>query len=195
MRAGKPERKAPAQKKPKLQKSAPPRARPHVVQADAATREKERLRLRRRRETLATRRHERLATPGRTLVAVKHGPVTWSFPLQPWTGSYGGQGFAKPSCFLDLKADTFSASFLQLWEEHLPGFTGHAFAKARRKDGQRQMLWKQLLTTQQEEKQQAQSQPQPAPKAAPRQGDAAQRTRKAAVTGRPAGKQQLPRPR
>ncbi|EDQ90638.1 uncharacterized protein MONBRDRAFT_31845 [Monosiga brevicollis MX1] len=110
-------------------------------------------------------------------ITVKKGPVTWTFPLQPWRGGYGGQGFARASCFFNCRDKGYLEEFTKVWDEYIPNYHGLAFQKARRREMQQQMVWKQ----QQEEHT-------PSPSAPKRKGQTVfktknkGRTKKAAVT-------------
>jgi hypothetical protein len=44
--------------------------------------------------------------------------------LQPSRKHYGGLGYAKASCFLDVDDPDFGDKFRVLWDEHIPGFSG-----------------------------------------------------------------------
>ena len=48
--------------------------------------------------------------------------------LQPDRKAYGGLGYAKHSTFLELDDPTFADKFQQLWDEHVPGFSGKVLA-------------------------------------------------------------------
>ena len=63
--------------------------------------------------------------------------------IQPVRAKYSGQGFAKPSCFLELRDANFSERLTQLYDEHVDGFTGKSFQKMG--NAQDNMLWRQRL--------------------------------------------------
>jgi len=44
--------------------------------------------------------------------------------LQPSRKHYGGQGYAKDSVFVDLSDPEYAAKFRNIWDEHIPGFSG-----------------------------------------------------------------------
>ena len=44
--------------------------------------------------------------------------------LQPSRKHYGGLGYAKDSVFLDLTDAKFADKFQDIWDEHVPGFSG-----------------------------------------------------------------------
>ena len=50
--------------------------------------------------------------------------------LQPSRKHYGGQGYAKESQFIDLADPDFADKFVELWDEHIPGFTGKVRSSA-----------------------------------------------------------------
>lgn len=65
--------------------------------------------------------------------------------IQPNRKAYGGMGFARPSVLLVLGTDDFADQFLELYSEHIDGFTGKAFVKARRREMSQGMLWRVKL--------------------------------------------------
>eukprot|EP00040_Diaphanoeca_grandis_P028787 m.167214 g.167214 ORF g.167214 m.167214 type:complete len:281 (+) comp31459_c0_seq1:230-1072(+) len=65
--------------------------------------------------------------------------------LQPNLKGYGGMGYAKPSAWIDLRDDEFMEKYLTLYEEHVEGFSGKAFQKARRRELSQDMLWRVKL--------------------------------------------------
>lgn len=54
--------------------------------------------------------------------------------IQPGRKAYGGMGLARPSVMLLLGSRGFSERFAELFDEHVDGFTGKAFAKARNRE-------------------------------------------------------------
>jgi hypothetical protein len=44
--------------------------------------------------------------------------------LQPSNKHYNGMGYAKESVFLQLDDPDYDAKFVDIWEEHVPGFSG-----------------------------------------------------------------------
>ena len=65
--------------------------------------------------------------------------------LQPVRAKYGGQGFAKPSAFINGAAPDFKEQLDELFDEHVEGFSGKSFRKMGKKQEQMNMLWKQRL--------------------------------------------------
>ena len=65
--------------------------------------------------------------------------------LQPVRAKYGGQGFAKPSAFINGAAPDFKEQLGELFDEHVEGFSGKSFRKMGKKQEQMNMLWKQRL--------------------------------------------------
>lgn len=65
--------------------------------------------------------------------------------MQPKRKAYGGMGLARPSEVLILGTSGFMERFLHLYHEHVDGFTGKAFAKARRREMSQGMLWRVKL--------------------------------------------------
>ena len=49
--------------------------------------------------------------------------------LQPVRAKYGGQGFAKPSAFVNIAADGVDARIRALYDEHVDGFSGKSYKK------------------------------------------------------------------
>ena len=49
--------------------------------------------------------------------------------LQPVRAKYGGQGFAKPSAFVDIASDDKDAVIRALYDEHVDGFSGKSYKK------------------------------------------------------------------
>lgn len=49
--------------------------------------------------------------------------------LQPVRAKYGGQGFAKPSAFVDMASDGVAARIRALYDEHVDGFSGKSYKK------------------------------------------------------------------
>ena len=49
--------------------------------------------------------------------------------LQPVRAKYGGQGFAKPSAFVDIAVDDKDAVIRALYDEHVDGFSGKSYKK------------------------------------------------------------------
>jgi len=65
--------------------------------------------------------------------AVAHASVEASV-IQPSRKSYGGMGLARPSVMLPLGSHEFAERFAELFDEHVDGFSGKAFAKARNRE-------------------------------------------------------------
>ena len=65
--------------------------------------------------------------------------------LQPVKAKYGGQGFAKPSYFINGAAPDFKEKLDELFDEHIDGFSGKSFRKMGKKQENAGMLWKQRL--------------------------------------------------
>jgi hypothetical protein len=63
--------------------------------------------------------------------------------IQPVRAKYSGQGFAKPSCFLELRDANFRERLTQLYDEHVDGFSGKSFQKMG--NAHDNMLWRQRL--------------------------------------------------
>ena len=57
-------------------------------------------------------------------VRQEHACALQSLVLQPSRKHYGGLGYAKPSCFLELDDPEYADKFEALWDEHVPGFSG-----------------------------------------------------------------------
>jgi hypothetical protein len=68
--------------------------------------------------------------------AVAHASVeaVVSSVIQPSRKSYGGMGLARPSVMLPLGSHEFAERFAELFDEHVDGFSGKAFAKARNRE-------------------------------------------------------------
>ena len=49
--------------------------------------------------------------------------------LQPVRAKYGGQGFAKPSTFVDIASDDKDDVIRALYDEHVDGFSGKSYKK------------------------------------------------------------------
>eukprot|EP00892_Ulva_mutabilis_P000376 jgi/Ulvmu1/10339/UM061_0022.1 len=69
--------------------------------------------------------------------------------LQPSRKHYGGLGYAKASIFLQLDDLDYADQFQDIWDEHIPGFSGKSF-KRRKSDAASNMLWRQRLKASQE---------------------------------------------
>jgi hypothetical protein len=71
-----------------------------------------------------------------THAAVAHASVeaVVSSVIQPNRKSYGGMGLARPSVMLPLGSHEFAERFAELFDEHVDGFSGKAFAKARNRE-------------------------------------------------------------
>mmetsp|Transcript_22395 Transcript_22395/g.72694 ORF Transcript_22395/g.72694 Transcript_22395/m.72694 type:complete len:202 (-) Transcript_22395:1004-1609(-) len=65
--------------------------------------------------------------------------------LSPSARAGGGQGFAKPSVFVNLHDQRFLERFTDLWEEHIDGWSGNSYRGAGKRQEQSTMLWKQRL--------------------------------------------------
>jgi hypothetical protein len=99
----------------------------------------------------------------------KEGPP-FKLAVQPVKAKYGGMGFAKPSTFVNLHDSEFNEKFEALFYEHIKGWAGFSYTKARKKQEQGQMLWKQrLLAKQGRPVPQAQASADPAGKALTKQ--------------------------
>jgi len=63
--------------------------------------------------------------------------------LQPVRAKYGGQGFARPSTFIDISSDDIGAAIKELYDERIDGFSGKSYTKLGNK--QDMMEWRRLL--------------------------------------------------
>jgi hypothetical protein len=50
--------------------------------------------------------------------------------VQPSVKGYGGMGFARPSLWIDVHDRAFESRYLEMYNEHVEGFSGKAFQKA-----------------------------------------------------------------
>eukprot|EP00730_Choanoeca_flexa_P017845 TRINITY_DN8636_c0_g1_i1.p1 TRINITY_DN8636_c0_g1~~TRINITY_DN8636_c0_g1_i1.p1 ORF type:complete len:204 (+),score=34.66 TRINITY_DN8636_c0_g1_i1:250-861(+) len=117
---------------------------PTQIRVDEEHRKSALARLGRRRDNFQSRMQKRRnSSYDKQPVTVENSRLTWTFSLQPYPRSYGGQGFAKPSHYVGLRDDQFQSKFQALWDEHLAGFHRKAFTKARKREFQREMLWKE----------------------------------------------------
>jgi len=142
-----PEAKAtqPTSKKAKLALRRKSFKQATIITRDPAERADALARLRRKKENFQARLVKRNAESSydKQPVTVENSRLTWTFSLQPYPRSFGGQGFAKESAFVNLKDQSFDDKFQALWDEHLTGFHRKAFTKARKREFQRDMLWKE----------------------------------------------------
>lgn len=65
--------------------------------------------------------------------------------IQPFAKGYGGMGYARPSVFSDMRCKDFNKTFAVLFSEHVEGFTGKAFKKARAREENGNVLWREKL--------------------------------------------------
>jgi hypothetical protein len=135
----------PKVKKAKLAAKRPPLKPATIIARDQDERSASLARLRRKKENFQARLVKRTAESNydKQPVTVENSRLTWTFNLQPYPRSFGGQGFAKESQFVNLKDKSFDDKFQALWDEHLTGFHRKAFTKARKREFQKDMLWKE----------------------------------------------------
>ena len=81
--------------------------------------------------------------------AVKKGKATAGNRLndemvQPRLRDYGGLGLARPSMYISLHDPSFVPKLEEEFAEHIPGFFGKQKTKARKKQLDGNMLWRQL---------------------------------------------------
>lgn len=72
--------------------------------------------------------------------------------LQPKSKDYGGMGLAKESVWIQLHDVEFREKYLDMYNEHIEGFSGKAFNKARRRELSKDMLWRVKLREKNESK-------------------------------------------
>eukprot|EP00041_Stephanoeca_diplocostata_P009736 m.151869 g.151869 ORF g.151869 m.151869 type:complete len:277 (+) comp17875_c0_seq3:311-1141(+) len=65
--------------------------------------------------------------------------------LQPNAKAYGGMGLARPTRWLQLRDRDLFEKFSAVFSEHINGFSGKAFAKARKREMNKDMLWRVKL--------------------------------------------------
>lgn len=63
--------------------------------------------------------------------------------LQPVRAKYGGQGFARPSVFVDISSENVNEIIKQLYDERVEGFSGKSYKKLG--NAQDMMEWRQRL--------------------------------------------------
>lgn len=101
------------------------------------------------RERMQRRRQQARAEPAAASPAAADGArrsvtisSSWRLQVAPRAGGYGGQGYAKASQWLPLRHP--AEHFRQLWDEQIEGFGAASFKRARQRQQQGGMLWKQL---------------------------------------------------
>eukprot|EP00045_Choanoeca_perplexa_P001014 m.17557 g.17557 ORF g.17557 m.17557 type:complete len:200 (-) comp10674_c0_seq1:250-849(-) len=145
-KAAKPADPKPKAKQAKIKQSQLSRKQATIVTRDREHRKAALIRLQRKKDNFRQRLVKKAqCSYDKQPVTVENSRLTWTFNLQPYPRSFGGQGFAKESAFVNLKDPSFEHKFQALWDEHLAGFHRKAFTKARKKEFQRDMLWKEQL--------------------------------------------------